>query len=126
VRIATVVLIVLAGSVPGHAQQLERPPFFPPRQEAPPRQLFPVAPLDPRVAPSAQQPTPLVQLAPAPPATRPQPGPSQRSGPVCLKTIPVDPSVDRGIVLPVPETRGLTGRVIEMPPCVTLAPQRPR
>ena len=122
-RIATVVLIVLVGSALGHAQQLERPPFFPPRQEAPPRQLFPVAPLDPRVAPSVPQPTPLVQLAPAPRVTPPQPAPSPRSGPVCLKTIPVDPSVDRGFVIPVPDTRSLTGRVIEMPPCVTLAPQ---
>jgi len=126
VRIATVVLIVLAGSVVGYAQQLESPPFFPPRQEAPPRQLFPVAPLDPRVAPSAPQPTQLVPLAPALRATPPQPAPSQRSGPVCLKTIPVDPSVDRGFVIPVPDTRSLSGRVIEMPPCVTLAPQRPQ
>jgi hypothetical protein len=126
VRIATVVLIVLAGSVLGYAQQLERPPFFPPRQEASPRQLFPVAPLDPRVAPSVPQPTPLVQLAPAPRVTPPQPVPSQRSGPVCLKTIPVDPSVDRGFVITAPDTRGLSGRVVEMPPCVTLAPQRTR
>jgi hypothetical protein len=46
-----------------------------------------------------------------------------RSGSVCLKNVPVDPSFDRGFVLPTPDTRSLPMRIIEMPPCVTLAPQ---
>ena len=48
----------------------------------------------------------------------------QRSGPVCLKSVPVDASIDPAFVKPVPTT-GLAARIIEMPPCVTLGSPQP-
>jgi hypothetical protein len=43
-----------------------------------------------------------------------------------LKIVPVDPSLDGAFVLPTPDTRSLPMRIIDMAPCVTLAPQQPR
>jgi len=125
VRIATAAVIVLASVIIANAQQLERPPFYPPPKEVPNRSLFPTSPPDPRFmpflpVPQTQQPVPepvAPQAGAAPLVTPP------RSGSVCLKTVPVDPSFDRGFVLPTPDTRSLPMRIIEMPPCVTLAPQ---
>ena len=116
-RVATAVLIVLAGVTVGHAQQLERPPFYPPPRQAPLRPLFPTAPLDSSL-PSL--PVPRTRQA-----AISQPGTPQRSGSVCLKTVPVDPSFDRAFVLPAPDTRSLPMRTVEMPPCVA-RPQPPR
>ena len=122
-RIATAVLIVLAGVTVIHAQQLERAPFYPlPRQKAL-SPLFPTAPLD---SSSPTLPVPRVARPSRPQPATPQPVTPSRSGPVCLKAVPVDPSLDRGFVLPVPDTRDLPMRTIEMPPCVTPAPQPAR
>lgn len=122
-RVATAVLIALAGVTVGHAQQLEQPSFYPPPKAKALRPLSPTSPSDSSLpfwpVPRAQQP------GTAQPAT-PQPVPSPRSGSVCLKTVPVDPSLDRAFVLPVPDARNLPMRIIEMPPCVTLAPQQTR
>ena len=120
-RVATAVLIVLAGVTVGHAQQLERPPFYPPKEKSL-RPLFPTAPPDSSVL--LPIPRALGQRTPQP--ATPQPVPPPRSGPVCLKAVPVDPSFDGGFVLPVPDTRSLPMRIVEMPPCVTLAPQQTR
>ena len=127
-RVAAVVLIVLAGVAVGHAQQLEQPSFYPPPKEKVRRPLFPTSPPDSPVpslaVPRAEYPgTPWsVMLQPvAPQSVRPP-----RSGTVCLKAVPVDPSFDRAFVLPLPDTRSLPMRIIEMPPCVTLAPQQTR
>jgi hypothetical protein len=122
-RVATAVLMVLAGVTLGHAQQLEQPTFYPPPKEKSLRPLFPTSPLD---SPLPSLPFPRAsesrasQLAPPKPVTPP------RSGSVCLKSVPVDPSFDRAFVLPVPDTRNLPMRIIEMPPCVTLGPQQTR
>jgi hypothetical protein len=107
-RIATAVLIVLANSVVGLAQQLAPPPLVVPRRETPPRPLFPVVPDKSWFVPES------------PPPTTPSRLPLKRSGVVCMKTVPVDPSIDPGFVRSVPDT-GLTLRRIEVPPCVTLA-----
>jgi hypothetical protein len=124
-RVTTAVLIVLAG-LTVHAQQLERPPFYPPKEKSL-RPLFPAAPAD--------SPLPALAIPRTEPFATPQPGTLQRvtppvtpprSGSVCLKTVPVDPSFDRAFVLPIPDTRSLPMRIIEMPPCVTLAPQQTR
>jgi hypothetical protein len=127
-RVTTAVLIVLAGVTVGHAQQLERPPFYPPPKEKSLRPLFPTPspdlPLPSLAAPRAE---PFANPQPGTPQrVTPQPLTPQRSGSVCLKTVPVDPSFDRAFVLPIPDTRGLPLRIIEMPPCVTLAPQQTR
>ena len=107
-RIATAVLIVLASSVVGLAQHLAPPPLLVPRREAPPRPLFPVAPDKSWFVPESL------------PPTTPSRFPLKRSGVVCMKSVPVDPSIDPGFVRSVPDT-GLTLRRIEVPPCVTLA-----
>ena len=119
-RAATAVLIVLTGVIVG-AQQLERPPFYPPKEKSL-RPLFPAAsPVSPVLSLPLQQ----VQQ-PGKPQPGAQPVTPPRSGSVCLKAVPVDPSIDRGFVAPVPDTRGLAMRMIEMPPCVTPAPQPAR
>lgn len=123
-RIATTVLIVLAGITAANAQQSEQPSFYPPKREVPNRPLFPQPPFDwknglPLTTRPAEQ-------SFAPPQRTPQPSTGERSGSVCLKTVPVDPSIDREFVRPVPDTRSLPMRIIEMPPCVMLAPQPPR
>ena len=60
--------------------------------------------------------------SPSVPAQVPVPVP--RSGPVCLKAVPVDPSIDSGFVKPVPDFGfRYTMRIIEAPECVTLAAQ---
>ena len=128
-RIATAVLIVLASMTVATAQQLERPPFYPPPKEVPNRPLFPTQPLDPRVmpflpVPQTRRPAVPQPVTPQPDALKPVTPP--RSGSVCLKTMPVDPSLDRAFVLPTPDTRSLPMRIIDMAPCVTLAPQQPR
>ena len=115
-RIAAAVMIVLASMTVATAQQLERPPFYPPPKEVPNRPLFPTQPLDPRAMPAIAMPTRGALKPVTPP----------RSGSVCLKTVPVDPSLDRAFVLPTPDTRSLPMRIIDMAPCVTLAPQQPR
>lgn len=129
-RIATAILIVLAAVTIGRAQQLERPPFYPSSRDVPNRPLFPTAPPDPRFAPfwsipQAQQPVmpdPFARQSAVPPPVTPQ-----RSGPACLMSLPVDPSIDRAFVQPVPDTtRSLPMRRIEMPPCVMPSPQPPR
>ena len=122
-RVATAVLMVLAGVTLGHAQQLERPTFYPPPKEKSLRPLFPTAPLDSSL-PSPPLPRASERRAPQPAPRQPVTPP--RSGSVCLNTVPVDPSFDRAFVLPIPDTRSLPMRIIEMPPCVTLAPQQTR
>ena len=138
-RIAGAILIVFAASTTGYAQLLEQPPLIPPRREVPPRQWFPTEPLDsqlfPRVPPQPQVPADQFLRPPfsgAPVAGRvaqatEQNFPTSRSGPVCLQSVPVDPSSDRGFVIPLPDVRrSLPMQRIEMPPCVTLAPQPTR
>jgi len=120
-RIAAAVLIVLASTTVADAQQLQQTPFFPKREvsKAP---LFPTVPLDSRglrlPAWSAAQRVVPQSMPPAPVA-------APRSGPVCLKSVPVDASPDRAFALPVPSTRDLPMRTVEMPPCVA-RPQPPR
>ena len=124
-RIATALLIVLAG-VTGHAQQLEQPPFYPPPRDVPNRPLFPTPPPDPRFMPFLPIPRAQPPVIPEPIAPQSgvlQPVTPQRSGPACLIAVPVNPSIDRAFVLPIPDTRSLPMRRIEMPPCVTLVPQ---
>src|SRR4026208_1092232 len=103
-RVATAVLIVLAGATISHAQQLERPSFYPPPKEKTLRPLFPTGPLDSSL-PSL--PLPRAQQPGTPQLATPQPVTSPRSGSVCLKSVPVDPSFDRAFVRPVPDTRSL-------------------
>jgi hypothetical protein len=122
-RVTTAVLIVLAGLTVGHAQQLELPPFYPPPAEKVLRPLFPTSPTD---SPLPSLPLPRAQRPDATQLATPQPVTPPRSGSVCLKTVPVDPSLDRAFVRPIPDTRSLPMRIIEMPPCVTLAPQQTR
>jgi hypothetical protein len=126
-RVAALALFALVFTQLGHAQQLGRPPLVPAQREATP--LFPTVPLDQairRPAVSAESaiyswPAPESRLtwnrATAPSAASPQNIPSQRSGPVCLKTVPVDASIDPGIIRPTPTT-GLAMRTIEAPPCI--------
>ena len=121
-RVTTAVLIVLAGLTVGHAQQLERPSFYSPKEKSL-RPLFPTRPPD---LPVPSLPLPRAQELGTPQPATPQRVTPQRSGSVCLKTVPVDPSFDRAFVLPVPDTRSLPMRIIEMPPCVTLAPPQTR
>ena len=133
-RIAGVVLIVLVGSVGGHAQQLGRPPLTPAPREAQP--LFPTVPLDQAVPKRAAPAESALNTFPGfeprltwnrstpPSAGSPQNAPSQRSGPVCLRSVPVDPSIDPGFVKPVP-TDGFAMRTLEMPNCVTLGSPQP-
>jgi hypothetical protein len=129
-RIATVILIVLVGSIVLHAQKLEPPPLLPAQREATP--LFPAVPPDQAVPrrPGSQSTLPLwseaeIRVVPTRPAAphviAGDNVPLQRSGPVCLKSVPVDASIDPAFVKPVPTT-GLAARIIEMPPCVQLAP----
>jgi len=40
-----------------------------------------------------------------------------------LKDVPVNPSIDPAFASPIPDTRSLALRVIQMPPCVMPAPQ---
>ena len=121
-RLATAALLVLAGMTVVDAQQIERPPFYPPRREVPNRPLFPPTPFDWKNGlPLPTQPTER-RFAPEPRTS--QPAAPERSGSVCLKTVPVDPSIDREFVKPIPDTRGLPMRTIEMPPCVTPGPQQ--
>jgi len=122
-RVATAILFVMAGLTVGHAQQLDVPPFYPPTRQTPLRSLFPTAPPD---SPLPSLPHPRAQQPGTPQSRTPQPVTPQRSGSVCLKTVPVDPSFDRAFVIPVPDPRSLPMRIIEMPPCVTLAPQQTR
>lgn len=122
-RAATAILIVVAGLTVGYAQQLEVPPFYPPTRQTPLRSLFPTAPPD---SPLPSLPLSRAQQPGTPQLRTPQPVTPQRSGSVCLKTVPVDPSSDRAFVRPVPDTRSLPMRIIEMPPCVTLAPPQAR
>jgi hypothetical protein len=117
-RVATAVLIVLAGVTVIHAQQLERRPFYPPPQERTLRPLFPTAPLD---SSSPSLPVPPMGRSRTPQPATTQPVTPSRSGSVCLKAVPVDPSIDRGFALSAPDTRDLPMRTIEMPPCVTPA-----
>ena len=122
-RVATALLIVLTGVTIGHAQQLELRPFYPQKEKTPDR-LFPTSPLD-SSAPSL--PLPRTQGPGTPQSAAPRRVTPERSGSVCLKEIPVDRSIDRGLAVPVvPDTRRLPMRTVEMPPCVTLAPQRAR
>lgn len=137
-RIAGAILIVVAASTTGYAQQLEQPPLLPPRREVPPRQLFPTPPNDsqlfPRIPP--QPDVPADQFLPRfplrGPGTFPQQNqstqqsvPTPRSGPVCLKSVPVNPAIDPAFVIPLPDNdRNFPMRRIEMPPCVTLAPEQ--
>ena len=107
-RIATAMLIVLGSSVVGIAEQLAPAPIVVPRREPPPRPLFPVVPDKSWFVPES------------PPPTTPSRFPLKRSGVVCMKSVPVDPSIDPHFVRSVPDT-GLTLRRIEVPPCVTLA-----
>jgi hypothetical protein len=119
-RVTTAVLIVLAGLTVGHAQQLEQPSFYPPPKA---KSLRPLS-TSPSDSSLPFWPLPRAQQPGTPQPETPQTVASPRSGSVCLKTVPVDPSLDRAFVLPVPDTRSLPMRIIEMPPCVTLAPQR--
>ncbi len=137
-RIAGAILIVFAASTVGYAQQLEQPPLIPPRREVPPGNLFPTPSIDspffPRIPPrpevSADQFLPRTPLDV--PGTFPQRRqatqqavPAPRSGPVCLRAVPVDPAIDPAFVIALPDNdRNLPMRRIEMPPCVTLAPQQ--
>ena len=120
-RITAAILFVVAASTAGAAQQLEQPPLMPPRREMPPRQFFPTPRLD-----SPLSPRPPLQPEVQGQATH-QSGLAPRSGSVCLKSVPVDPSIDRRFVIPLPDVRrSLPMHVVEMPPCVTLAPQQTR
>ena len=126
-RVATAVLIVLAGATIGHAQQLERPPFYPPPKEKTLRPLFPTPSPDlPLPSWRFRERSPGTPQSMMPQPVAPQSVTPQRSGSVCLKTVPVDPSLDRAFVWPIPDTRSLPMRIIEMPPCVTLAPPQTR
>ena len=123
-RSATAILIVLAGMTVANAQQIEQPSFYPPKRDVPNRPLFPQPPFDWKNG------LPL-PTRPSEQSLVPQPRTSHRatqesSGSVCLKTVPVDPSIDREFVKPIPDTRSLPMRIIEMPPCVTLGPQQQR
>lgn len=122
-RVATAVLIILASATVVYAQQIERSPFYPAAREKTLRPLFPTG------SPDLPLPSWSVQQGERPESrqfvTAPRVTPP-RSGSVCLQAVPVDPSIDREFVWPVPNTRGLPMRMIPMPPCVTLAPQSPR
>ena len=121
-RIATAVLIILAGLTVVHAQQLERPSsFYPAQMEKSLRPLFPTAPQPGSPLPSL--PIPRAERQDMPLVAAPQPVTPPRSGMVGLREVPVDPSVDRGFPLAVPDTRSHTMRIIPVPPCVTAAPQ---
>lgn len=132
-RVATVVLMALVGSAGAYAQQLERPPLVPAQREDTP--LFATLPLDQAVQrpPVPAESAPLTwsesQLWPtrpgAPPGAPPRGVPLQRFGAICLKSVPVDASIDPRFVKPVPNT-GLAMRMIDMPPCVTHGGQQSR
>ena len=124
-RVGALALFALVFTQLGHAQQLERPPLVPAQREATP--LFSTVPLDQAI----QRPPMSVEAAlmvwpersrftgirpTTPPAAAPE-IPVQRSGVVCLKSVPVDPSIDPGFVRPA-QTTGLSMRTIEAPPCI--------
>ena len=132
-RIAGAILIVFAASTPGYAQQLEQPPLIAPRRDMPPRPpLFPTPQLEsqvwPRIPPRPALPAdqflpPIRQGAPLASLSQMEmPSvPAPRSGPVCLMEVPVDPSIDRAFVIPVPNVGRTMPRFV-VPPCVALAP----
>ena len=123
-RVAALVLFALVFAQFGHAQQLERPPLVPAPREA--TALFPTVPLDhaiqrpPMSAEAALMVSPersrFTGIRPTTPAAAPE-MPVQRSGVVCLKSVPVDASIDPGFVRRAPIT-GLAMRTIEAPPCI--------
>ena len=124
-RVAALALMTLIFTQLGHAQQLERPPLVPARREATP--LFPTVPLDQAIQRPPMSAEAALMLSPergrftgtrptTPPAAAPA-MPAQRSGVVCLKSVPVDASIDPGIARPTQAT-GLSMRTIEAPPCV--------
>ena len=138
-RIMGAILIVVAASTPGYGQQLEQPPLIAPRRDMPPRPpLFPTPQLEsqvwPRIPPRPELPPdrflpPIQQSGPlaSRSQTEMQTVPAPRSGPVCLMEVPVDPSIDRAFVIPVPDVgRTLTMRRFVVPPCVPLARQPSR
>jgi len=124
-RVGALALFTLVFPPLGHAQQLERPPLVPTQREATP--LFSTVPLDQAIqrppiwAGTALMVSPersrFTGIRPTTPPAAAAEMTVQRSGVVCLQSVPVDASIDPGIVRPAPTT-GLSMRTIEAPPCI--------
>ena len=122
-RGVSVALVVGTTLIAAHAQENS---LAPPPQEQPPTIFGPVR----RTPPPA--PADFLRLSPLPETPLPK-VPSQgpvlysslpqvtADGPVCLRTVLVDPKIDPRFVRPVPEVGATIQRVVP-PPCVPTAP----